>query len=81
MKERDSDILGWVWGQRKMSQVLGVFGLWVAPCYGPFSLGAHVETSERSISLIFQFFLGHGKLQITESADTEARLYFEIIGS
>jgi hypothetical protein len=27
MKVRDSDVLAWVWGQRKMSQVLGVFGM------------------------------------------------------
>jgi hypothetical protein len=27
MKVRDSEVLAWVWGQRKMSQVLGVFGL------------------------------------------------------
>jgi hypothetical protein len=27
MKVRDFDILAWVWGQRKMSQVLGSFGL------------------------------------------------------
>jgi hypothetical protein len=27
MKVRDFDILGWVWGQKKMNQVLGVFGL------------------------------------------------------
>jgi hypothetical protein len=27
LKVRDSDILAWVQGQRKMSQVLGIFGL------------------------------------------------------
>jgi hypothetical protein len=27
MKVRDSDVLAWVWGQRKKSQVLGAFGL------------------------------------------------------
>jgi hypothetical protein len=27
MKVKDSDVLAWVWGQRKMSQVLGMFGL------------------------------------------------------
>jgi hypothetical protein len=27
MKERDSDVLAWVRGQRKVSQVLGPFGL------------------------------------------------------
>jgi hypothetical protein len=27
MKVTDSDVLTWVWGQRKLSQVLGAFGL------------------------------------------------------
>jgi hypothetical protein len=27
MKVRDADIFAWVWGQGKMGQVLGVFGL------------------------------------------------------
>jgi hypothetical protein len=27
MKVMDSDVLAWVWGQRKMSHVLGAFGL------------------------------------------------------
>jgi hypothetical protein len=27
MRVRDSDVLAWVWGQRKMSQVLGAFVL------------------------------------------------------
>jgi hypothetical protein len=27
MKVRDSNVLMWIWGQRKMSQVLGMFGL------------------------------------------------------
>jgi hypothetical protein len=27
MKVKDSDVLAWVWGQRKMSQVQGMFGL------------------------------------------------------
>jgi hypothetical protein len=49
MKVRDSDILAWVWGQRKMSQVLGTFRLLISPCYGPFSLGAHFEINERLI--------------------------------
>jgi hypothetical protein len=39
-----------------MSQVLGVFGLLVSPCFGLFSLGGHFETYEPFISLIFQFF-------------------------
>jgi hypothetical protein len=56
LKVRDSDILGWVRGQRKMSQVLGAFGYWISPCYGPFSLGSRFEAYEPSISLIFPFF-------------------------
>jgi hypothetical protein len=41
MKVRDSDVLAWVRGQRKMSQVLGALGLldFTAGFYGPFSLG------------------------------------------
>jgi hypothetical protein len=27
MKVRVSDVLAWVWGQKKMSQVFGAFGL------------------------------------------------------
>jgi hypothetical protein len=27
MKVRDSDVLAWMWGQKKMSQVLDMFGL------------------------------------------------------
>jgi hypothetical protein len=60
-----------------MSQVLGC---WVSPFYSPFSPGVHFETYELFISLIFNFFSGHGKLQIgettgTESADTGAHQY------
>jgi hypothetical protein len=39
-----------------MSQVLGAFGLLVFTMLLPFSLGAHFETYEPFISLIFQFF-------------------------
>jgi hypothetical protein len=55
-----------------MSQVLGVFGLWVSPCYGPFSPGACFETYEPFISLIFF------RAADTESVNTVARLYFAI---
>jgi hypothetical protein len=34
-----------------------VFGCWVLSCYGPFSLGARLETYKQFISLIFQIFL------------------------
>jgi hypothetical protein len=47
-------------------------GCWNSPCYGPFSLGAHFETYEPLISLIFNFFSDHSKLRITEIADTES---------
>jgi hypothetical protein len=60
----DSNVLAWVHEQRKMSQVLGVFGLRNFTMLWPFSLGAHFETYEPFISLIFQFFSGHGKPQI-----------------
>jgi hypothetical protein len=49
-----------------MSQVLGAFGLLdFTPCYIPFSFGAHFETYEPFISLVFQFFSGGGKPPIT----------------
>jgi hypothetical protein len=64
MKVRDSD-LARVRGQRKMSQVLGAFGLLDLPCYGPFSLGARFETYEPFISLVFPiFFSDRGKPRI-----------------
>jgi hypothetical protein len=40
----------------KMSQVLGAFGRWISPCYGPFWLGGRFETYKPFISLIFHFF-------------------------
>jgi hypothetical protein len=58
MKVRDSDVLAWVWGQRKISQALARLGCWISPRYGPFSLGARFETYEPFIYLIFQFFGG-----------------------
>jgi hypothetical protein len=56
------------------------FGCWISPCYSLFLLGVHFETYELFNSLIFKFFSGHGKPQITEitntvSADTGACLY------
>jgi hypothetical protein len=64
-----------------MSQNWACLGCWISQCYGPFLLGAHFETYEPFISLIFQFFLSRSKPQITEttdteSADTRARLYY-----
>jgi hypothetical protein len=55
-----------------MSQLLGVFGLLISPCYSPFSLGAHFETYKLFIYLIFQFWGSRGELQITESSDTKS---------
>jgi hypothetical protein len=46
MKERDSDVLAWVRGQREMSQVLDDFGLLDFTMLGPFSLGVCFETYE-----------------------------------
>jgi hypothetical protein len=71
-------------GQRKMSQYWAHVGCWISPCYGPFSLGVHFETYETFISLIFQFFLGCGKMRITETMDTKSvdmgtRLYNETL--
>jgi hypothetical protein len=43
-------------GQRKMSQVLGAFGLLISSCYGPFLLGVCFETYEPFISLILKSF-------------------------
>jgi hypothetical protein len=78
MKVRDSGVLEWVRGQRKMSQVLGAFGLLNFTTLGPFSLDAR----EPYISLIFHF-LSRGKRRITETADSEsvdtgAGLYFSL---
>jgi hypothetical protein len=50
-------------------------GCWISPCYGPFSLGVRFGTYETFIALIFQFFWGRGKPQITETVDIGARLY------
>jgi hypothetical protein len=57
-------MLACVQGQKKMSQVLGAFGLLISPCYNPFSLGARFETYITIISLIFDFFSGRGKPRI-----------------
>jgi hypothetical protein len=51
-----------------MSQVQGVFGL----LDFTMLLGAHFENYEPFISLILNIFLDHGKLRITETADTES---------
>jgi hypothetical protein len=45
MRVRDCDILAWVRGQRKMSRVLGAFGLLDFTVLWPI-LGAHFETYE-----------------------------------
>jgi hypothetical protein len=49
-----------------------LLGCWISPRYGQFSLGAHFETYEPFIPLIFTFFSGRGKPQIIESVDTES---------
>jgi nitrate reductase NapE component len=58
MKVSDSDVLAWVRGQRKVSQVLGAFELLDFTCYGPFLHVARFETYQQFISLIFQFIFG-----------------------
>jgi hypothetical protein len=66
LKIRNSDVLAWVRGQKKMSQALGAFGLLdFTPCYVPFSFGARFETYEPFISLVIHFFSGRGKPRIT----------------
>jgi hypothetical protein len=47
-------------------------GCWISPCYGPLLLGTLFENFELFISLIFQFFSGHSKPQITETAENES---------
>jgi hypothetical protein len=58
MKVRNSDVLAWVWGQRKMSKVLGVFGLLDFTMLRPGLAWRSFETYEMFISLVFQFFFG-----------------------
>jgi hypothetical protein len=84
MKERDYDVLAAVRGQRKMSQVLGAFGLLDFTMLRPFPLGGRFESSEPFIYLVLKFFSGRGKPRITETADTEsvdtgARMYVEVL--
>jgi membrane protein CcdC involved in cytochrome C biogenesis len=57
-KVRVSDILAWVWGQKKMSQVLGMFWLLDSTMLLPVTVTAHFENYEPLISLVFQFFGG-----------------------
>jgi hypothetical protein len=72
MKVRDSDVLAWVRGQRKIStgRVWAAGFHRVTACYR--SAGV-LKIYGLCISLIFQFlFLGRGKRRITESADSES---------
>jgi hypothetical protein len=39
-----------------MSEVLGMFGHWISPCYGPFLLGACFEAYEPLYFFNFQIF-------------------------
>jgi hypothetical protein len=70
-KVRDFDVWARVWGQRKMSQVLGLFGLLEFAMFQPI-LAWHAFWDLRTISLIFQVFLGCSKLQITETMHTQS---------
>jgi hypothetical protein len=56
-------------------------GCWISPIYGPVLLGGRFKTYELIITLIFQFFLGHGKLRVTDSADTGALLYCFLVNA
>ena len=47
-------------------------GCSISPCYGPFSLGALFETSQKLISLIFEiFFSDRGKPRIHTHTHTQ----------
>jgi hypothetical protein len=61
----------WVWGQKKMSQLLGALGLLDFTMLW-FLLGTCFEAYKPFIYLIFSFFPACGKPQVTEIADTES---------
>jgi hypothetical protein len=71
MKVRDSDILARVWGQRKMSQVMGMFGLWDFTMLRPVLTWCTFRNLRTIYFFNFPTFLGCGKLWITETTDTE----------
>jgi hypothetical protein len=52
MKVRDSDVLVWVRGQRKLTQVLGAFGLLDCTMLRPVLAWRGFELNETFISLI-----------------------------
>jgi hypothetical protein len=73
MKVRDSDVLAWVWGQRKMSQVLGAFGLLDFTILRPVLAWRAFWNLWTVYFCNFPiFFSGRGKLRITETSDTES---------
>ena len=47
-------------------------GCWIAPCYGPFSLGAFLNLRTVYFFNFPIFFLSCGQPWITETADTES---------
>jgi hypothetical protein len=64
MKVRDSDVLAWVRGQRKMSEVLGAFGLPYVTMFRPV-LASHAFSNLWIIHLFkFPIFFGHSKPRI-----------------
>jgi hypothetical protein len=82
MKVRDSDVLVWVRGQRKTSQILGTFGLLDFIMLRPVLAWRMFRNLWTVYLFNFPnfFFSGRGKPQTTETADTEsantgARLY------
>jgi hypothetical protein len=52
MKVRGSDILAWVWGQRKKSQVLGTFGLLDFTIHCFLSLFVSLEVSDAYVNVL-----------------------------
>jgi hypothetical protein len=72
MKVRDSDVLAWVRGQRKMGQVLGAFGLLDFTTLRPVLAWGRVLKLMKRLFLYFSFFSARDKPRITETADTES---------
>jgi hypothetical protein len=67
---RDSDVLVWVRGQRKMSQALGAFGLLEFTMLLPILACREFWNLWTVYFFNFPFFSGRGKPLKTETADT-----------
>jgi hypothetical protein len=66
MKVRDSDVLAWVRGQRKMSAA-GFHHVKARSCLAPV-----LKLTNRLLLKVSNLFSGRGKPRITETADTES---------